>query len=869
LDSLQVISLRELSGTERHTAGSKAVSLSRLAHAGIPVPPGFFVTTSAYREHLEVNGLSGEIRDRLRELTACDLAERPSVLEVLRHRICEPPLRPELAEDIERMYLGLEAETVAVRSSATAEDLPGSSFAGQYDTYLDVKSLPQCLDAVKRCWASLWTERAFDYRERNGFDHLAVDMAVIVQELVAADAAGVMFTADPVTARGDRITVEAVKGLGEALVSGRAAPDRFVLSKRGLGFIKTSLGGDGDREPYIAEREAQLLGLYAMRAEAVFRQPLDVEWAVRDGRVYLLQARPITALGVERSWEDRQVWSNMNTGEILPDVTTPATWTVAELLVNKIFGSIFGRVGMDFGPHPIIGRVAGRVYFNLNTMAGAVRSFPGLRKMDVGEVLGGAQGGVSDSAEELKDIVIPEDDIPDLAFSLWKVLVRVPTFLAWFYSLSLEKGQIFLDDLKARLAAKREVRLSDLGDAELLLYLDFVRGALTDSDAIIGIAARGMYYFMALDRICRSWLKDYRGISANRLCAGLEGMDSAEAGFELWRLALEAHEVPELESAVLRGEPFEALREEMRGMEEGVAFLARWDRFMLQHGHHTRGELELSNPRWSEDPDSVLDILRVYLRSMDRVDPLAKLRENESVRRELTLRCYRLLRNPINRRIFNHYLVQAQHGLVMRENVKSEAVRAIALIRRVLLEIGDRLASRGILTDKEEIFFLDLDEIETVLQGADYRKVKETVTARREEYEKNKAITPPSLVFGRFDPDDFVADEVDLDAEVLTGLAVCPGVVSGPARVMLRSDSGQVQPGEIMVAPFTDPGWTPHFLTAAGIVMDMGGLLSHGSIVAREYGIPTVVNVGPATRIIKTGQIVQVDGGRGVVRILR
>ncbi len=865
----RIISLHTSSETDRSTVGSKAAGLAGLVRAGLPVPDGFCITSSAYHEHMESTGLAGMVRGVCENIDGAPPDARRDGLAALREKICASVMQDRLREEIERRFAALETRAVAVRSSATAEDLPGSSFAGQYDTWLDVTSLARCLDAVKGCWASLWTERAFGYREANGFDHLTVDMAVIVQELVEAETAGVLFTADPLTARADRITVEAVRGLGEALVSGRAVPDRFVLSKRGLEIVKTSSGGAQDAEPCLAAGEVQALGLYAMRAEAVFRRPLDMEWALKDGRIYLLQARPITALGVEGSWEDRQVWSNLNTGEVLPDVATPATWSMAEILVNKIFASIFGRAGMDFGPHPIIGRVAGRAYFNLNTMAGAVRSFPGLRRMDVDKVLGGTQGGIEDSAGELKDVIIPEEDIPDLEFSPWKVLVRIPSFLAWFYSISLERGQEYLDGLKTRVAGMREARLSALDDEELVSYLDGMREILTDSDAIIGIAARGMYNFMALDRICRSWLKDYRGISANRLCCGLEGMDSAEAGFELWRLALAIHMAPEIASDVLRGETFADLRRKIPAMEGGSALLTGWDRFMLEHGHHTRGELELSNPRWSEDPDRVLDIVRVYLGSMERIDPLAKLRENEAVRHELTLRCNRLLRNPLKRRLFNYYLAQAQHGLVMRENIKSEAVRAVAAIRGVLLEAGDRLAARGVLAHKEDIFFLDLDEVEAVLLDGGSPALKEEVESRRVEYEKNKAITPPSLVYGRFDPDDFIADEVDFEAEVLTGLAVCPGVVCGPARVMLRSDSGQVQPGEIMVAPFTDPGWTPHFLTAAGIVMDMGGLLSHGSIVAREYGIPTVVNVGPATRIIKTGQMVQVDGGRGVVRILR
>ncbi len=752
---------------------------------------------------------------------------------------------------------------MAVRSSATAEDLPGSSFAGQYDTLLDIRDLNGCLEAVKECWASLWTERAFDYRRRNGFDHLGVDMAVIVQELVPAEAAGVIFTADPVTGRADRITVEAVPGLGESLVSGRTAPDRLTVTRKGFRISSAS------EAACIGEDTARLLCLMALRAETAFGCRLDLEWAAACGRTYLLQARPITALGRGRSWEDRQVWSNINTGEILPDVVTPATWSLVQIIVFKIFGSIFGRIGLEFKDSPIVGQVAGRTYFNLNTMTGAIRSFPGLRHMDVGQALGGAQGDLSGEGSELQDVFIPDEDIPDLDFSLGKVLARAPSFLAWFHSLSYEKGRAFIAELRARIAEISEIDLSSIDEDELASRIDRTLKLLGESDAIIGVAARGMYYFMTLDRLCDTWLKHYRGISANRLCCGLEGMRSADAGFELWRLALTADADAGLREAILSGITFEALKSACREGEAAAALLAGWDDFMLEHGHHSRGELELHNRRWSEDPDYILGVLRGYLLSMDKVDPLAKLRENEAVREELTARCRRLLTNPLKRRFFDHVLVHAQQGLIMRENVKNEAVRGVALVRTLMLEMGRRLALRGVVEEAEDIFFLYLEEIGDALSGGNGAARRDEIRRRRDEYEKNLVITPPKLIHGKFDPDDFIADDIDEDVEELKGLAVCPGVVSGPARVMLRSDAGQVLPGEIMVAPFTDPGWTPHFLTAAGIVMDLGGLLSHGSIVAREYGIPTVVNVGPATRIIKTGQMVQVDGNRGIVRIIK
>ncbi|MEW6554797.1 MAG: PEP/pyruvate-binding domain-containing protein [Actinomycetota bacterium] len=859
-----IIPLYALSEKDLGLVGHKAASLARLVGAGLPVPPAFCITSSAYRGHIDGKGIAAEIESLKRDAAKLTTKEVKDALEKIRRDIAAAPLSSGLCGELEQAYRELAAGSVAVRSSATAEDLPGTSFAGQYDSFLDVTGLDGLLGTVKRCWASLWTERAFDYRRKNGFEQLGVDMAVIVQEMVPAEAAGVVFTADPVTARADRITIEAVTGLGDSLVSGRAAPDRFIVSRRGLLMLSSSASN-----PCIGEDTARIICLMAMRAEAVFGCPLDLEWAIAAGRVFLLQARPITALGRERSWEDRQVWSNINAGEVLPDVVTPATWSLVQIIVFQVFGSIFGRIGLDFGDNTIVGQIAGRAYFNLNTMTGAIRSFPGLRRMDVGQALGGAQGGLSGEGSQLQEVSIPDGDVPDLDFSLGKVLARAPAFLAWFHSLSSEKGRDFIAELRTEIADIQDIDISRAGEDEIVARIDRVLRLMAESDAILGVAARGMYYFMTLDRLCGTWLKQYRGISANRLCSGLAGMRSADAGFELWGLALAAHAEPGLRDAVLSGTSFEALEDIFRDDLAAAGFFSGWRRFMLEHGHHSRGELELRNRRWSEDPAFVLDVLRGYLLSMDKVDPLAKLRENEMVREELTSRCRRLLANPIKRLFFDHVLRQAQQGLLMRENVKNEAVKGVAFIRTLLLELGRRMASRDLLDEPEDIFFLYLEEIDGVLRDEDRETVREEIRRRRADYERNLAITPPKLIYGRFDPEDFIPDEIDSGVDELKGLAVCPGVVSGPARVMLRSDVGQVQPGEIMVAPFTDPGWTPHFLTAAGIVMDLGGLLSHGSIVAREYGIPTVVNVGPATRIIKTGQIVQVDGDRGTVRILK
>jgi phosphohistidine swiveling domain-containing protein len=290
---------------------------------------------------------------------------------------------------------------------------------------------------------------------------------------------------------------------------------------------------------------------------------------------------------------------------------------------------------------------------------------------------------------------------------------------------------------------------------------------------------------------------------------------------------------------------------------------------MAQHGHHCRGEVELRNPRWREMPEMVLGMVRSYLGRFDQTNPVSLHHRHALERRTLAEQCRKQLWDPVRRALFDFLLGNAQRASIARENLKSEVIRGTALARGLLLELSRRLCGRGVLHTPDDIFFLHLEEMQPVCAGRPGFDVAQTIASRRAEYEANKVLSPPPVIVGRYDPNRVAPSLMDGSSNVLKGVAVSPGVVTGPARVILRADTAeQVLPGEILVAPFTDPGWTPYFLQAAAIVMDMGGLLSHGSIIAREYGIPAVVNVGPATRIIATGQMLQVDGNRGEVRIL-
>jgi pyruvate,water dikinase len=375
--------------------------------------------------------------------------------------------------------------------------------------------------------------------------------------------------------------------------------------------------------------------------------------------------------------------------------------------------------------------------------------------------------------------------------------------------------------------------------------------------------------FPFLHLVCAKWLDD-DGSIANSLLAGAGDMDDAVAGLDLWRLAVAADADPRVRDLILSDAGFSQIEPELARLDSAKVFLKTWNDFMDRHGHHCRAELELYNPRWAETPDYILNLVRNYINQIGKTDPIQNAEDLARQRRQLEQQCRKKLKNPLKRMIFNLLLFRSQRGSIFRENVKSQVIMLLFSLRKMVLELGKKLADKGVLKNQDDIFFLRLAELDPVARDKADFDIHKIITDRREEYDKNTLISPPDVIFGKFDPDKYVPESVDTDVETLTGMPVSPGVVTGYARVILRADADQqVLAGEILVAPFTDPGWTPYFVTAAAIVMDQGGILSHGSIVAREYGIPAVVNVGSATQIIKTGQTVEVDGNQGTIKILQ
>jgi pyruvate,water dikinase len=857
-----VLPLGEAGDNHRSLVGGKAFNLGKMIAAGLPVPRGFCVTTTAFDHFLASCPRRTELSHLLAQCSGDEMGRIAELSREVRSCLAEDHV-PEVVKDVVLSAwreLGGE-RSFAVRSSATVEDAAGMSFAGQFESILNVRGADALLAAIKSCWQSLFSERALVYLARQRGLAEKVKMAVLVQEMVEAGHAGVVFTADPLTGATDRFIVECVSGLGEGLVQGTVRPERMVVEKR-TGRVLAS-----PENEMLSSATLENLCDLARQTERLFGSPQDIEWAQRDNGMFLLQSRPITTKAPVKTWEDRQIWSNFNTGEIAPDVMAPITWSLWQsLLGGAVLRSTSRLLGADARHAPLVGLVAGRLYFNANTPMAALKPFSFLLKSapDAGLALGGGQ------VEAYRQVLaLPPEDLPDLGFRWPKYILSWPRILFDLITHLPRHGEAWIARFKTETDELVRVNVEAISTPELAHFcIRVVKEAFKGWDLLYFATPAAV--LPVFHKACRDWLGEPEPALGYRLFSALGGMPTAEAGLALWRLAALAHADRDTEAAVISENNWPEVCARLQLAEHGRKFLAAWNFFMTEHGHHCRGELELFNARWSETPDYVLGVVRGYLRSIGQSNPLENQRQLAGERERLTEQCRQRLKNPIKRWIFSWSLRRAQKLVVFREEMKSQGVRQLAFTRRVLLALGQRLKEQGILSCHDDIFFLEISEIEPVATGSASFDWRERIELRRREYEKNLKLTPPPFVIGRFDPNAPSWPVANADAKLLEGIPVSPGIVTGPARVILRADEHeQVLPGEILIAPFTDPAWSPYFITAAGLVVEQGGILSHGSIVAREYGLPAVTNVASATRVIRTGDLVRVDGNRGCVSVLK
>jgi rifampicin phosphotransferase len=825
-------------------AGGKAVNLAELLGAGFPVPDGFCVGTPAYAQAAAAAGLD-EVLAAGTDLAA---GARAALLAI--------PMPADVAEAVTDAYTALgDRVPVAVRSSATAEDLPGASFAGQQDTYLNVVGVDAVLDAVRRCWASLWTDRAVAYRADAGIPHAGTQLAVVVQRMVDAQVAGVLFTADPISGKRSRSVLDAARGLGDAVVSGAVDPDHWVVDGR---VISRGPGADAC---LTDERVRDLVDLGRL-VEAHFGAPQDIEWALdAEGTLWLTQSRAITTLYPVPPSQRPGLRVHLN-ASLAQGLTRPIT--PMGLSAFRVVGATLAEVATGRSVDPLVGPVAlgvagGRAFVDLTA---ALRNPVGRRIVPA----------VFDVMESRSAVVVREllADEPTLATTTGSVYsfarpvlrillrYRVPALAA----LALVRPAA----ARARVAARGErlrARIAQPVTGNEHARLDHIvatlQAALPVMPTTVPVAGVG---FLMLGLARRVAGPDLDAQAVHQVLRGLPYNVTTDMDLALWALATRLDQASA--AAVRSTEPAElAARYHAGGLppvlQRGLAA------FLIEHGHRTAAEIDLGMPRWSDDPSPVLVSLANYLRITDPAGhpdvrfALAAATAEAAVG-EVVARVRR--RSRIRALITAFALRRTRQLTGMRETHKDYLVRLFAHARAQLAILGAELVARGCVADAADVFFLELRDLEAALNGGDQKAV---VATRRAEYDRE--------LRRRHIPRVLLSDGTEPEAEhaapapdgALVGTPASAGTVTGTARVVLDPSDAHLEPGEILVAPSTDPGWTPLFLTAGGLVMEMGGANSHGAVVAREYGIPAVVGLPDATSRLRTGQTVTVDGAAGTV----
>ena len=879
-----LVDFSDIDSTMINAVGGKALNLGIMSSAGLPVPGGFCVTTDAYRSVVadQLDDLMGKLGD------ATDPGEATAAAEKARGRVLSVELPPQLRIAIADHYQALgDNEPVAVRSSATAEDLAYASFAGQQDTYLNVVGSAALLDAVRRCWASLWTDRAVSYRNANAIDHRSVALAVVVQRMIDATTAGVMFTANPITGTRHETVIDASPGLGEAVVSGAVNPDHFVVNAVDQSIVTRRLGGKrimitslpgggtelreltgGSSEACLNDEQVLQLVDLGQQVQRQYGAPQDTEWALDSaGTFWLTQARPITTLYPQARTHGPglRVLMCLSLAQGLTRPITPMGIAAVRLIGTSVATEV--RIPPD---EPLAGPAAmhapgQRLYLDLTS---ALRNRLGRRA-----IIGAFTVMEARAATVLKRLA----ERPE--FSL--IQTRDHTMLRHIAGALLRNKVPFRmiaglinPNLAYRGIATTERRLRRAltlpANATASQRLDFVEQRL---GSLFLLMPRTFAYAVGgllMLRVSRQLLGDAAEPGElQEVLRGLPHNVTTEMDLELWGLTEKIRNDQPSHGAFTESSVPDLLQ---RYRERKLPPVAQrgLQSFLRRYGHRAVAEIDLGIPRWSDDPSHLLGVISNYLRlNTDDLDPIAQFHAGQArAESMITILTERMAeRSQVRARMVGWALRRVRQLVGLRESPKFLLIVALATMREHLKVIGRQLAANKLIDQVDDVFFLDLGEVRQGLSG---ENVQPLVVVRREAYEQElkRRHIPRLLLSDGTEPEAIAGAAAGVDG-ALVGSPASTGTVTGPARVVLDPVGAHLEPGEILVAPSTDPGWTPLFLTAGGLVMEMGGSNSHGAVVAREYGIPAVVGVPDATHKIETGQLITVDGAAGLVSLPR
>ncbi|MGE7874194.1 phosphoenolpyruvate synthase [Bacillus paramycoides] len=864
-----VLDFQEIEKTQLSLVGGKGLNLRGLSNIqGIQVPEGFCVTTVGYEKAIEQNEVFQALLNQLTRLTIEDRDQIGEISKKIRETIMEVEIPSDVAEVVARYLSRFGNEhAYAVRSSATAEDLPYASFAGQQDTYLNIIGKEAILQHVRKCWASLFTDRAVIYRIQNGFEHSQVSICVVVQRMVFPQASGILFTADPITSNRKVLSIDASFGLGEALVSGLVSADNYkvkegeivdkMIATKKLAIYALKEGGTETKQidptqqkiQTLTEQQILQLAQIGRQIEAYFGCPQDIEWCLVDDTFYIVQSRPITTLYPipEANDQENHVYISVGHQQMMTDAMKPLGLSFFLLTTRAPMRKAGGRLFVDATQR--LASPASREFL-INTL------------------------GKSDPLiKDALTIVIERDDFIKLLPDDEKEKSIGKSMPSASSQPQIENDPAIVTDLIKNSQASIEELKQNIQTKSGMDVLDFIlediqqlRKVLFNPQSIAVIMA-GMDASSWINEKMEQWLGEKN--VADILSQSVQNNITSEMGLALLDVADMIRPYPEV-IEYLQHIKDESFLDELVKFKGGEKARDAIYAFVNKYGMRCSGEIDITKTRWSEKPTTIIPMILNNMRDFEAGASKRKFEEGlqEALKKEEELlnrlqhvpdgvqkveetkRMISLIRN------FTGYREYPKYGMINRYFIYKQA----------LLKEAEQLMQNSVIHKIEDIYYLTFEELHEVVRTnkLDY----EVINKRKNEYKLYEKLTPPRVITSDGEIITGKYKRENLPAEAIVGLPVSSGVIEGRARVILNMEDANLEDGDILVTSFTDPGWTPLFVSIKGLVTEVGGLMTHGAVIAREYGLPAVVGVEHATKLIKDGQRIRVHGTEGYIEIL-
>lgn len=867
-----VLGFQEIENTQLLLIGGKGLNLGELSKIeGIQVPEGFCVTTLAYQQAIEQNELYHALLDQLTMLKAEDREQIGEISRKIRQIILDIEIPSDVVKAVTH-YLSQSGDehAYAVRSSATAEDLPHASFAGQHDTYLNIIGVDAIMQYISKCWASLFTDRAVIYRMQNGFDHRQVYLSVIVQRMVFPQASGILFTADPITSNRKLLSIEASFGLGEALVSGLVSPDCYklleeeivdkMIATKKLAIYGLKEGGtetqqiDPNQQKTQTLTEQQILQLARIgrQIEAHFGCPQDIEWCLVDDTFYIVQSRPITTLYPipEANDQENHVYVSVGHQQMMTDSMKPLGLSFFLLTTPAPMRKAGGRLFVDITLN-LASPVSREMLLN------ALGQSDPLIKDALTTIIN--RGNFIKSLPSDKKELSPSKNNKGMSSAGFQAPIENdPTIVSDL----IKSSQTSVEELKQNIQMKSGSELFDF----ILEDIQQLKKSLFDPQSLSVIMA-AMNASSWINEKMYKWLGEKN--AADTLSQSVPNNITSVMGLALLDVADVIRPYPEVID-YLQHVKDDNFLEEISKFEGGKATQDAMYDYLSKYGMRCAGEIDITKTRWNEKPTILVPVI---LSNIKNFEPNASNRKFEQGRKEALKKeqelVDRLKQLPDGEEKANEtkrMIDLIRNFIGYREYPKYGMVNRYFVYKQALLKEAEKLVQDKVIPEKEDIYYLTFEEIHEVVRTnkLDYQ----IIIKRKEDYKLYEKLTPPRVITS--DGEIIVGEykRENLPDEAIVGLPVSSGIIEGRARVILNMEDADLEDGDILVTTFTDPSWTPLFVSINGLVTEVGGLMTHGAVIAREYGLPAVVGVGNATKLIKDGQRIRVHGTEGYIEIL-